>query len=238
MRDYEVLAHNLINNSVKLKANEKVLIEYSDVDDDFLIALQNEAFKVKGMPFFKNINRELRRVTLERGDDKLFELMASFDEKLYSSMDAIILVRGEHNMFDYAYVPPKNLKSFDAFYNNKIHMQIRLKKRWVLLKYPTASFAQSSAMPTRDFREYFYKICNLDYGKLCKAMDGLKALMEKTDKVKIEGPNTNLTFSIKGMPAIKCCGECNIPDGEIYTAPIKNSINGKIGLTIQQCITE
>ena len=232
MRDYEVLAHNLINNSVKLKANEKVLIEYSDVDDDFLIALQNEAFKVKGMPFFKNINRELRRVTLERGDDKLFELMASFDEKLYSSMDAIILVRGEHNMFDYAYVPPKNLKSFDAFYNNKIHMQIRLKKRWVLLKYPTASFAQSSAMPTRDFREYFYKICNLDYGKLCKAMDGLKALMEKTDKVKIEGPNTNLTFSIKGMPAIKCCGECNIPDGEIYTAPIKNSINGKISFNI------
>lgn len=232
MRDYEILAHNLIFNSVKLKAGEKVLIEYSDVDNDFLLALQNEAYNAKAMPFFKNINRELRRVTLERGNAKMFELMANFDELLYSSMDAIILVRGEHNVFDYAYVPSRNSKDFDTYYNKKIHIKIRLKKRWVLLKYPTASFAQSSGMPTRDFREYFYKVCNLDYVKMCKAMDGLKTLMEKTDKVKIEAPGTNLTFSIKGLPAIKCCGECNIPDGEIYTAPVKNSINGKISFNI------
>ena len=232
MRDYEILAHNLINNSVRLKKDEKVLVEYSDCGEDLLIALQNEAFNVGAMPFFKNIDRELRRTTLERGSAKMFELMADFDEKLYSSMDAIILVKGEKNVFDYAYVPTKNKQEFDRYYNNRIHMGIRLKKRWVLLRYPTPSFAQSSGMPTRDFNEYFYKVCNLDYKKLGKAMDGLKALMERTDKVRIVAPNTDLTFSIKGLPAIKCCGECNIPDGEIYTAPVKNSINGHINFNI------
>lgn len=232
MRDYEILAHNLINNSVKLQANEKVLIEYSNVDDDFLLALQNEAFKVNAMPFFKNVNIELKRVMLERGNKNMFKLLAEIDEKLYSNMNAIILIRGEQNVYDLAYVSSNKLKEFDEFYNNPIHMKIRLKKKWVLLRYPTPSFAQSSNMPTRDFREYFFKVCNLDYNKLSKAMNGLKALMEKTDKVKIVSPNTNLTFSILGNPAIKCCGQCNIPDGEIYTAPVKNSINGTINFNI------
>ena len=59
-------------------------------------------------------------------------------------------------------------------------------------------------------------------------MAPLKALMERTDRVHILGPGTDLTFSIKGMPAVKCCGERNIPDGEVYTAPVKDSMNGII----------
>ena len=56
----------------------------------------------------------------------------------------------------------------------------------------------------------------------------LKKLMEKTDKVRITAPKTDITFSIKGLPAIICSGESNIPDGEVFTAPIKDSINGTI----------
>lgn len=232
MHDYQILAHNLINYSLKLKPNEKVLVEYSFVDNNFLLALQTEAFKTKAMPFFKNINKELLKATIEMGDETMFNLMADFEEKLYNSMDAIILVHGEENMFDFAFVPQHKQQKFESTFGKRIHINIRLKKRWVLLNYPTTGFALSSQMPTRDFRDYFFKVCNLNYQKLSLAMEGLKKLMEKTDEVKIVSPGTNLTFSIKGMPAIKCCGECNIPDGEIYTAPIKNSVNGKITFNI------
>ena len=60
------------------------------------------------------------------------------------------------------------------------------------------------------------------------AMEKLKNLMEKTDKVKIIGPDTEISFSIKNIPAIICAGEMNIPDGEVYTAPVKDSVNGFI----------
>lgn len=83
-------------------------------------------------------------------------------------------------------------------------------------------------MSTEAFEDYYFNVCNLDYSKMDKALDSLKALMERTDKVRIVGKGTDLEFSIKGIPAVKCAGEMNIPDGEIYTAPVNNSVNGVI----------
>ena len=85
-----------------------------------------------------------------------------------------------------------------------------------------------ASMSTVGFEDYYFNVCNLDYSKMDKAMDPLKALMERTDKVRIVGPGTDLRFSIKGMKAVKCAGEMNIPDGEIYTAPVKDSVEGVV----------
>ena len=70
-------------------------------------------------------------------------------------------------------------------------------------------------------------MCTLDYDKMAAAEQPLKERMERTDRVRIVGPNdTDLTFSIKGIPAIPCIGDRNIPDGECFTAPVKDSVNG------------
>jgi aminopeptidase len=89
-----------------------------------------------------------------------------------------------------------------------------------------------SAMSTEAFENLYFNVCNLDYSKMEKAMTPLVELMERTDKVRIVAPNTDLTFSIKGIPAIKCAGDCNIPDGEVYTAPVKDSVNGRISYNV------
>ena len=78
------------------------------------------------------------------------------------------------------------------------------------------------------FEDFFFNVCTLDYNKMSRAMDPLVDLMQRTDKVHLVGPDTDLTFSIKGIPAVKCDGRCNIPDGEVYTAPVKESMNGVI----------
>jgi aminopeptidase len=88
--------------------------------------------------------------------------------------------------------------------------------------------AQLAGMATDEFEEFYFKVCNLDYSKMSVAMDSLVKFMEKTDKVKITGKDTDLSFSIKGLPAIKCDGKLNIPDGEVFSAPIKDSVNGVI----------
>ena len=83
-------------------------------------------------------------------------------------------------------------------------------------------------MSSRAFEDFYYDVCNLDYAKMSAAMDALVARLARTDSVHIIGPGTDLRFSIKGIPAVKCAGECNIPDGEVYTAPVRESVNGII----------
>ena len=87
-------------------------------------------------------------------------------------------------------------------------------------------------MSTEAFTDFYYKVCNLDYAKMSKAMDPLKELMDRTDKVRITGKDTDITFSIKGIGAVKCKGDRNIPDGEVYSAPVKNSVNGTISYNV------
>ena len=88
--------------------------------------------------------------------------------------------------------------------------------------------AQMSKMNTEEFEDFFFRVCNLDYSKMVEAMDSLKELMDRTDKVHILGRDTDLSFSIKEIPAEKYVGTFNIPDGEVATAPVKNSVNGYI----------
>ena len=88
--------------------------------------------------------------------------------------------------------------------------------------------AQLANMSTEAFENFYFDVCNLDYAKMDRAMGPLEALMNRTDKVRLVAPGTDLTFSIKGIGAKKCSGHRNIPDGEVFTAPVRDSINGTI----------
>ena len=81
---------------------------------------------------------------------------------------------------------------------------------------------------TEEFADFYFRVCTLDYAALSRAMDPLKELMESTEQVRIEGPGTKLSFSIKDIPVVKCDGQRNIPDGEVYTAPVRDSVEGVV----------
>jgi aminopeptidase len=98
-----------------------------------------------------------------------------------------------------------------------------------VLRWPTPSMAQMAEMSTSAFEDFYFNVCTLDYARMAKAMTPLVELMQKTDRVRLRGPrDTDLQFSIKGIPAIPCDGRVNIPDGEVFTAPVKLSVNGVI----------
>jgi aminopeptidase len=144
-------------------------------------------------------------------------------------MQAYIGVRGAFNSFENGDVPGENLSVYAKHYSHPIHHEIRVgKTKWVVLRYPTPSMAQSAGMSSSAFEDFYFKVCNLDYGKMERAMTPLKELMERTDRVRIIADGTDISFSIKGIGAKKCSGHMNIPDGEIYTAPVKTSVNGVI----------
>ncbi len=224
------LAKNLVNYSCRLKKGEKVLIECNGIDTVPLAELIiQEAYKVGAIPFITIKSYTAQRELLMNATAAQLDLMATFESARMREMDAYIGIRAASNVSELADVPAENHELFSRHFLSPVHSKIRVPHtKWVVLRYPNPAMAQLSKMSTAAFQEFYYDVCNLDYSKMDKAMDPLKELMEKTDKVRIVGPGTDLSFSIKNIPAVKCAGELNIPDGEIYTAPVKDSINGEL----------
>ncbi len=226
----EKLAENLVNYSMNVKEGDKVYIHYIGQDTEPLARqIIKEVYKVGGVPFPHFTSKAVQREILLHCTKEQIQLMAEVDAKEMAEMDCYVGIRGEENVSELADVPAQKQRLYDLHYMTPVHHDIRVRKtRWVVLRYPTPSMAQLSNTSLENFENFYFNVCNLDYGKMSKAMDNLVEYMERTDKVHIVGPGTDLTFSIKGIPAIKCAGEMNIPDGEVFTAPVRDSINGTL----------
>lgn len=223
----EQLAKNLINYSVELKPGEKILIENTGNEVPLVRALIREAYKAGGTPYLTIKNPELTRVLLTECTEAQIKDMASFEIARMKEMQAYIGLRAGDNVSEMGGVPAEKMKIYAQYYSRPLHSDLRVKNtKWCVMRYPNNSMAQLASMPTENFEDFYFNVCNLDYSKMSKAMDNLVRFMERTDKVRITGKDTDLSFSIKGIPAIKCDGKLNIPDGEVFTAPVKDSING------------
>lgn len=225
----ETLAHNLINYSCKLKKGEKVWIQITGEHFEFGTLLIKAAYAAGAIPFVTIANSQIQRALLMDISEEALQIMCENDADLMKQMDAYIGVRGGDNTSELSDIPSAQMSKYMGLYGKKVHGEIRVNEtKWVVLRYPSSSMAQAANMSTEAFEDYYFNVCNLDYKKMLNAMQPLKALMEKTDKVRLVAEGTDLTFLIKDIPVIPCAGEMNIPDGEIFTAPVKNSINGKI----------
>lgn len=225
----ETLAKNLINYSVELKKDEKVLIESIGFELPLVKELIKEAYAVGAYPFVTEKNPEITRLLFQNATKQHAKDIAGYEIARMKDMDAYVGIRCSKNSNELSSLTGEKLKNYLSEYQKPLHLDIRVPDtKWVILRYPNDSMAQSANMATEDFEDYYFNVCNLDYDKMSKAMDPLVELMEKTDKVRLVAKDTDITFSIKGLPAIKCDGKMNIPDGEVFTAPVRNSINGYI----------
>ena len=225
----EQLAKNLINYSVDLKPGEKILIESVGNTTPLTQALIRETYKAGGVPFVTVKNPEINRVLVSDCNEEQIKAMASYEIARMKDMQAYIGIRAGENVSEMGAVPPEKMKLYMQHYSKPLHSDLRVKHtKWCVMRYPNNSMAQLASMATEYFEDFYFNVCNLDYSKMSRAMDSLVSIMEKTDKVRLTGKDTDLSFSIKGLPAIKCDGKMNIPDGEVFTAPVKDSVNGVI----------
>lgn len=222
------LANLLVNYSCHVERGEKVLIEYEGSETKPLIKeLIKEIYKQGGKPYVNIMDSEIKRELLLGCDEAQLEFVREYQLHQMQGMDAYIGVRGGNNSAELSDVPSEKLNLYEKVLLDVLNYRVD-KTKWVILRYPNYSMAQMAGTSLDSFADFYYDVCTLDYAKMSKAMDALVELMNKTDKVHLVGPGTDLTFSIKGIDAVKCAGECNIPDGEVYTAPVKDSMNGVI----------
>jgi aminopeptidase len=157
------------------------------------------------------------------------ELIGRFERQRMEAMDAYIGIRGASNCHQFADVPHEKMDLYQKHWWHPVHTEVRVPKtKWVVLRYPTESMAQQASMSSEAFEDFFFRVCTVDYAKMAEDQKPLAKRMEATDRVRIIGAGTELEFSIRGIPVVPCSGERNIPDGEVFTAPIRDSVQGTI----------
>ena len=224
---YERLARLLVEYSTALRKGEKVLLDMIEIPDEFTVELIRAVRRRGAIPLVEvrhgRVSRELMRETNEAHaalvrDVELFRM---------KKVQAYIALRGSYNINETADVASDRMSLFSRTLRPVLNYRVN-KTRWVVLRWPSPSMAQSAGMSTEAFENLYFDVCTLDYRKMEKAMKPLQKRMARADRVHLKGPGTDLTFSIKGIGAIPCGGLRNIPDGEVFSCPVKKSVNGQI----------
>ena len=222
------LAHTIVHHSCSLKPGETILIEAFDLADGLVHEIVEEAYAVGGVPIVYLRKNALIRQMLLHGTEDQLKKQAEIELFQMKQAQAYVGLRASDNVSEMADVPTANMARYMKVVSSPVHSEYRVKKtKWVVLRYPNPAMAQLATMSTEGFEDFYYKVCNVDYGKMREAIKPLRTRMEKTDRVHIKGPGaTDLRFSIKDIGVEPCSGERNIPDGECFTAPVRNSVEG------------
>jgi aminopeptidase len=222
----EALSKTLVHHSIKMQKGENVMIYGPVKAKQLILQLLKEIRANGGNPIVELSDDDITREMLLAQTDQALKRKYRWLEVQLEDIDCMIHIRALDSDYTNADVPSELLMNERK---NILPLQSkRLGKKWVLLNYPTEGAAHKAKMSYEQYFDYLFDVMNVDYKLMEEAFNPLKELMEKTDRVKIVGPGTNLEFSIKGLNVIPCAGENNIPDGEIFTAPVKDSVNGTI----------
>ena len=222
------LANVLTTHSTKVQPGEFVLIEGIDIPQEMVIALIRAVRNAGGIPLVELKQNRIQREVILGGDDAGIKLIGEYEIYRMEKVQAYIGIRGSHNITEMSDVPAEAMQRYQKYWIRPLN-DIRVPHtKWVVLRWPYPAMAQQAQMSTEAFEDYYFDVCTLDYSRMERAMVPLKSLMEETDEVHIVGEGTDLRFSIKDIPIIPCAGEKNIPDGECFTAPVRDSVNGTI----------
>lgn len=224
---YAKLAKLLIEYSARLKRGEHVLLDLIDVPDEFSVELMRAARKVGAIPIVEVRHSRVTREIIRDTDEKHAALVRDIELARMKKMQAYIAIRGAWNASENADVPSDCMALYSKILRPVLDWRVN-KTRWCVLRWPTPSMAQAASMSTESFENLYFDVCTMDYAKMARAMVPLERRMKKADHVHITGQGTDLRFSIKGIGAVKCEGLRNIPDGEVFSCPVKNSVQGYI----------
>jgi aminopeptidase len=232
MRDPRVtsLAQLLVGHSCDVHRGDNVLIDVIDTPDEFTTALIHAVHEAGGRPLAQLRSNVVERALRRVATPEQWELIADVEAFRMARVQCYINVRGAHNISELSDVPAAGQDLYQRTVWRRAHHQIRVPEtRWVVTRWPNPSMAQLAGMSTHAFEDYFFDVCTLDYAKLETAMAPLAAMMERTRQVRLVGPGeTDLTFSIEGIPAVPFAGRNNVPDGEVLTAPVRDSLEGVV----------
>jgi len=239
MRDprQKKLAGILVDYSTRVRAGDIVFLRYGEgTPPEFVREIQARCLE-RGARYVRLdfVDSDLSRDYLRLASPAALKYFPRFELEFMKEVDVFIGVGAPLNSRVFAGIPGKVLAARSRLLR-PIQDERVSRTRWVVTRYPTQGQAQEAGMSFSDFEEFYFRACNIDWARIRVKQAALARLLGRARHCRISAPDTDLSFSLEGMPAVSCHGERNMPDGEVFTAPVVGTVEGHIRFnTICDC---
>lgn len=238
---YHKMAKIAVDYSNKVKKGDRVLIMGSTVAEDLILAIFIETIKAGGNPFTLIKTEGQQEALLKYGSDDQLEYLDNLLLQAAKEFDALISIRAEYNTRNFSAFDQKRVAKATGNENQRklnTIIQERSAKgdfNWVILPFPCEAYAQEASMDILTYTEFVQKSLFLDkedpvdeWKKLDKKQEKMVEFLDDIDEIHVLGEDTDLILSVAGRKWINCSGNHNLPDGEVFTSPVEDSVDGKI----------
>ncbi len=238
----EKFAHILVDYSANIQPGDRVAIEATTAAEPLVRALYKRILERGGHPYLLLDLIDQNELFYAYGGEDQFSFTPPLRKLAYDEFESRIFVRSEVNTRALSMVKPAHQAMRQRAEAPILEAQMQRgaakEFKWVTTQYPTSGYAEEAGMKLDKYEDFLFRACHADQDdpvaywksveekqrKIIKAIEG-------GEKVALRGPNVDLTLSIKGRKFNNACGQHNMPDGEIYTGPVEESVNGWVKFT-------
>jgi len=221
------LAKTLVGYSLAVKPGEVVLISTTDAGKPLALAAYGEVLSAGGQPILDVSFEEADELLFRLGSPEQVAYLPKPRTQLARAIDCYLTIRAPLNRKLLSHAPPAEITRRQSALKPWKDIIVD-EKRWCVTNFPTAAIAQEAEMPLSAYEDFFYKATSLDWPKVEAQEEELKQRLDASRTVRIVGRETDLTFSVARRKAAKCYGKHNMPDGEVFTAPVEDSTEGHV----------
>ena len=219
-------ARIIVEWSAEIKRGDNVVISASPQAQDLVVALNREIARVGAHVINTMDLQDASKAYLDAADEKTLSEIPEHLMALMEKSDVLIYVRAPSNTRTMASIDPQ--KMLLVAKSRQPLRDIQLSKRWTLTVHPCPALAQEANMSLEEYQDFVYEATLLDWKKESELMHLLKEHLERHSDIRYIGPETDLYAKTEGRIWIASDGKHNLPSGEVFTAPIEDSVEGKI----------
>ena len=216
----------VVDHSLDLSEGDNLVIDAHPVSEDLVVALHELAADrgVNPLVVQDRLGERYTRAYLRNREE--FET-PSHVMALYEEMDAYIAIRGSANVTETSDVDPETNAAYSQA--QRPLLDERLSKPWCLTQYPAAANAQLAQMSTEGYENFVWDAVNKDWDAVKEHQSQMVDILDPADEVHIvSGDTTDVRMSVAGNPTLNDYGERNLPGGEVFTAPVADSVEGEV----------
>lgn len=235
------LARILVHYCVEAREGQQIGVSGTSLAEPLLEAVCEELYRTGAFPALRMSPPGLQEKFFKSGTPNLFTTLPSYQLDYARRMDATIGVQSEGNTRGLSGADPARFAALGKAMQPV--RKILMRKRWVTTLFPTSAYAQDAEMSLSDFENYVFGAMFADdpdplrrWAELHRMQERLIRKLRGADQVRLEGPDTDLTFSVKGRTFINSDGKRNMPSGEIFTGPVEDSAEGHIRFDFPVCV--
>ncbi|WP_439026018.1 aminopeptidase [Haloarchaeobius sp. DT45] len=219
-------ARILVEQCTEIEKGDCIAVNAPAEAEDLMVAIA-ELVGEKGAHIMTNVGLpSVRRAYMLAADEEDFETPAHL-QAMAENTDAFISVKGSKNMFETSDIPPEKNQARSKHF--KPIQEAYMDSKWVVTQYPSAGDAQKAEMSTPAYEDFVYGAINKDWDEQHEFQENMVEILDPADEVRIvSGETTDITMSVKGNHALNDTAENNMPGGEVFTAPVPDSVEGEV----------